>query len=271
MINSAIASLIYSLGLLWGTSAYSDSQQSGALVIVGGGKVSGPMREEFVRLAGGKEKAKIVVIPSASGAADDPKEHESFLVAWREFKPASLVLLHTRDRKKADDTEFVKPIRKATAVWFSGGDQNRLITAYRGTLVEKEFHKLLERGGVIGGTSAGAAIMSDLMIQGGKDAGVKTGPGFGFVKGIVVDQHFANRNRQPRLRHVLSQHPTFAGLGIDEGTAATISGNEIKIIGLGAATAINALKSAHPKRERTFKDGGSLPLDELRRSTSRAN
>jgi len=247
------------------------SQSSGALVIVGGGKITSQIREEFFRLGGGKDKARIVVIPSASIEADDPSKHESFLIGWRDFKPASLVIFHTRDRKKADDPEFVKPIREATAVWFSGGDQNRLITAYRGTLVEREFHKLLERGGVIGGTSAGAAIMSDLMIQGGKDAAVKTGPGFGFVKGIVVDQHFANRNRQPRLRHVLSQHPTFAGLGIDEGTAAIIRGNEIKIIGLGAATAINPLNSAHPKRERTLKDGGSMPVKELNRPASRAN
>lgn len=248
----------------------SDVPSRGALVIVGGGKITSPIREEFIRLAGVAGKSKIVVIPSASIEADDPKKHESFLVGWRNFKPASLVILHTRDRKKADDRDFVKPIQEATAVWFSGGDQNRLIDAYRGTLVEKEFHNLLERGGVIGGTSAGAAIMSDLMIEGGKDAGVKTGPGFGFVKGIVVDQHFANRNRQPRLRHVLSQHPTFSGLGIDEGTAAVIRGGEIKIFGAGA-TAIDSLKSAYPKRERILKDGGSLPLKELSRSTSRAN
>ena len=254
------------MNYLFALLVLSDVPSPGSLVIVGGGKITPAIREEFVRLSGGAEKAKIVVIPTASIDADNPKEHESYLAEWRKLKPASIEILHTRDRKMADDAEFARPIREATAVWFSGGDQNRLIDAFRGTLVEKEFHRLLERGGVIGGTSAGAAIMSDVMIQGGKDANVKTGPGFGFVKGIVVDQHFTNRKRQPRLRHVLSQHPTLAGLGIDEGTAAVIRGDEIKVIGTGSVTAIDAVKSKHSKRERVLKEGGSLPLTELRMS-----
>lgn len=241
----------------------STAADPGSLVIVGGGKMPASIREEFVRLAGGKEKAKIVVVPTASVDGDDPKKHESYLSEWRKLQPASLSILHTRDRKKADDPEFAKPIREATAVWFSGGDQNRIIEAYRGTLVEKELHALLKRGGVIGGTSAGAAIMSDVMIQGGSGANVKTGPGFGFVTGIVVDQHFTNRTRQPRLRHVLSLHPTYGGLGIDEGTAAVIRGDEIKIIGVGSVTAIDSAKGEHPKRERVLKDGQPLTVKEL--------
>jgi cyanophycinase len=106
--------------------------------------------------------------------------------------------------------------------------------------------------------------MSDVMIQGGSGANVKTGPGFGFITGIVVDQHFTNRSRQPRLRHVLSLHPTFGGLGIDEGTAAVIRGDEIKIIGVGSATAIDAVKGEHSKRERVLKEGSALLLKELR-------
>ena len=102
--------------------AISQPHTSGSLVIVGGGKVSMPIREEFIRLAGGKEKAKIVVAPTASVEGDDTKKHESYLVEWRKLSPASLQILHTRDRKKADDPKFAKTIREATAVWFGGGD-----------------------------------------------------------------------------------------------------------------------------------------------------
>src|SRR5206468_6934717 len=104
------------------------------------------------------------------------------------------------------DAAFVKPLTEATAVWFGGGDQNKIMEAYRGTLVEKELHKLLQHNGVIGGTSAGAAIMSDVMIAGGNPV-AKTGKGFGFVTHAVVDQHFLKRDRGERLMGVLAKHP----------------------------------------------------------------
>jgi cyanophycinase len=232
------------------------------LIIVGGGTIPAEAKARFVELAGGK-KAKIVVVPTASIDADKAEKRDGYLNQWRAFEPASLEPFHTRDRKLADDPAFAKSLREASAVWFSGGDQNRIIAAYRGTLVEKELHKLLERGGVIGGTSAGAAVMSDVMIQGGRDSQVKIGPGFGFLKGIVVDQHFTQRNRVGRLRVVLERHPHFAGLGIDEGTAVVVRGGRIEIIGVAAATAINPISSPQPKRERKLGAGTTLQLVEL--------
>ncbi len=234
----------------------------GALVIVGGGKMPSDVRAEFFKLAGGKKGARIVVLPTASAAADDPKQLDSFLKSWRELGPVTVQLVHTRDSKVADDPSFVKPLIDATAVWISGGDQNRLISAYRGTLLEKELHKVLKRGGVIGGTSAGAAVMSELMIEGGTTE-ARTGPGFGFLQGILVDQHFVVRNRIGRIRSVLAKNKSYAGLGIDEGTAAIIRANTLTIKGDSTVTAIWSQSSEHPGKEQVFKPGDTLELTSL--------
>lgn len=239
------------------------AEPHGALVIVGGGTIPADVRAEFFKLAGGKDHGRIVVVPTASFYADDPQETDWFLKDWRELGAVSVQLLHTRDRQVANDPEFVKPLQAATAVWMSGGDQNRLIAAYRGTLVEKELHNVLKRGGVIGGTSAGAAAMSDPMIQGG-DKDAKIGPGFGFMKDIVVDQHFVARNRIDRLRGVLSKNKEHAGLGIDEGTAAIVRGLSLTIKGNSTVTAIWPQTSNHPGKEKLLKAGDKLDLADLR-------
>jgi cyanophycinase len=241
---------------------------TGSLVIVGGGGCPDSVLSEFFRLAGGKDKARIVVVPTASGAADRPSEAESFTKSWKDLGPASVALLHTRDRKTADTPDFVKPLTEATAVWFSGGDQNKLIEAYADTAVEKEIKALLKRGGVVGGTSAGAAIMSDPMIQGdAKERGqADTGRGFGFLPGVVVDQHFTQRKRIGRLRGVLEKYPGYAGLGIDESTAAVVTGRTVTVFGKGNVTAMLPKTAARPAREDVLKPGDKLDLFQLRRA-----
>jgi cyanophycinase len=201
----------------------------GALVIVGGGKVTPDIERAFVSLAGGKA-ARIVVIPTASGYADDPREDRGFGERWRKTGVASVRLLHTRKRAEADTEAFVRPLREATGVWLSGGDQSRLTAAYGGTAVERELKRLVERGGVVGGTSAGAAVMSELMITGGKREAT-TGKGFGLLKGVVVDQHFLKRDRVERLLGVLERAQGPIGLGIDEATAVVVRGREIEVVG----------------------------------------
>ena len=225
----ALLGLSSTLALLAGPPAPAVSEPggeiSGALVIVGGGTMPDDVREQFLKLAGG-DKGRLVVIPTASASAG-----EKSLEPWKKYELAALTLLHTRDRKQADDPAFVKPLTEATAVWFGGGDQNNLTAAYRGTLVEKELHKLLGRGGVIGGTSAGAAVMSQVMIAGGNPV-AKVDRGFGFVTHAVVDQHFLKRERTDRLVGVLKQHPGLFGIGIDEGTAAILKGRTLTVRGV---------------------------------------
>ena len=172
---------------------------AGSLVIVGGGTLPDAVRDSFLELAGGK-KARLVIIPTASELGHKNKQFSSYEY-WKMQPAASVVLMHTLDRDKANESAFVKPLTEATGVWLGGGDQSRLLAAYHGTAVEKELHKVMARGGVIGGTSAGASAMSSLMIvSGNPDA--RVGPGFGLLGGVVIDQHFHNRNRLKRLQGV---------------------------------------------------------------------
>lgn len=238
----------------------------GPLVIAGGGKLPADARDEFFKLAG-KDKAKIVVVPTASADADDPAKADEFLKEWQDLKPASVVILHTRDRKTANDPAFVKPLAEATAVWFSGGDQAKLTAAYRGTLTDKAFHALHRRGGVIGGTSAGAAVMSDLMIEGGTDV-ARTGTGFGFLPGVVVDQHFVARNRRARLEGVLAANPHYVGLGIDEGTAVVVNKRTLRVYGDSTASALLAGGAGKRPLAEVNKAGGLFDLYQLRRAAA---
>jgi cyanophycinase len=233
--------------------------QPGSLVIVGGGEIPGGLRDRFMALAGGKT-AKLVIIPTASRAADKREEDEGYLEPWRKYSPTSLTLLHTRSHEKANDPAFVKPIAEGTAIWLGGGDQVKLVAAYRGTAVERELKALLNRGGVIGGTSAGAAVMSDVMIEGGNPR-ADVGHGFGFVTNAVIDQHFLKRSRVNRLLGVLSARPGLIGIGIDEGTAFVLQGDQWSVVGRSYVIACEVGKDGQPCRVESFGDGdhGTFP------------
>jgi cyanophycinase len=237
--------------------------QPGSLVIVGGGEIPDEVRAKFMEFAGGKA-AKLVIIPTASSAADKIEEREAYLEPWRRYSPARLTLLHTRTRAQADSSAFVVPIVEATAVWFGGGDQVELVTPYRGTAVEREFKALLKRGGVIGGTSAGAAVMSEVMIEGGNPK-AQVGRGFGFVTNAVCDQHFLRRGRVNRLLGVLSERPHLIGLGIDEGTAFCLQGSKWSVVGRSYVIACEVDKDGKLLRMESFRDGdhGTYPATGL--------
>ncbi len=199
---------------------------AGTLMIVGGGKLPDAVRDRFLELAGGK-KGRLVVIPTASAMTEQIQRSFNY---WKAQGLASVVMLHTLDPKTANDPVFVKPLTEATAAWLGGGDQSRLANAYRGTAVERELRHLLARGGVVGGTSAGASVMSSVMITGGNPQ-ARVGVGFGLLPDVVIDQHFENRKRQKRLLGVLTQHPSCLGLGIDEQTAVVVRGHTFTVVG----------------------------------------
>ncbi|MEN1678782.1 MAG: cyanophycinase [Planctomycetota bacterium] len=260
MINSLRKTLAASVLLLISSA---QALGEGALVIAGGSSLPSSIRSEFIDLAGGKEAARLVLIPTASIYADDADYVSGRIKRWRDLGAASVEVIHTRDRKKAEDAEFVTPLRQATGVWISGGNQSRLTATYGGTLVEAEMRRLLKRGGVVGGTSAGAAVMSNPMITGGNPV-AKTGSGFGFLPSVIVDQHFVARNRMPRLRSVLSKLEDYAGLGIDESTAAVIRDGAITVRGESTVTAVWPASSSQPRRELVLAAGEVLRLSELR-------
>jgi cyanophycinase len=200
----------------------------GALVIVGGGGLPAPIRDCFLELAGGK-LARLVVIPTASARFEKTGVSRSYNF-WKSQDVASVVLMHAHRHEEADRPEFVRPLAEATGVWLTGGDQSRLAAVYHGTAVERELMRLLARGGVVGGTSAGASIMSSVMITGGNPS-ARVGEGFGLLPGVVIDQHFSQRNRLDRLLGVLAGHPDYTGLGIDENTAVVIQGHSLRVLG----------------------------------------
>jgi cyanophycinase len=200
----------------------------GALVIVGGGGLPASVRDSFLQLAGGR-KARLVVIPTASARFDATGVSLSYNF-WKSQDVASVVLLHAHRREEAERPEFALPLAQATGVWLGGGDQSLLAAMYHGTAVEKELLRVLGRGGVVGGTSAGASVMGSLMITGGNPT-ARVGEGFGLLPGVVIDQHFSQRNRLDRLLGVLATHPGYVGLGIDENTAVVIQGHTLRVLG----------------------------------------
>lgn len=235
---------------------------AGALVIAGGGNLPDEVLNRFLELAGGAT-ARIVYIPTASGS--DPESDNLATSYWKQHKAASVSVLLAHRSGQADEPTFIQPLKEATGVWLGGGDQSKLTESYRNTLVERELHRLLARGGVIGGTSAGAAMMSPLMITGGANPAT-LGPGFGFLPGVVVDQHFLKRNRVDRLLGVLARHPGYAGIGIDEQTAVVVRGRSLTVLGNSFALLCLSASGPKPASVQVLKAGERADLVALSRA-----
>ena len=213
------------------SSRRDDININGYLVIVGGGGLPNAVRDRFLQLARDKKgPGKLVVIPTASELTEKYPEGRSRSYEYWSKQGLEVWQMHTRRKHVANDPKFVEPLKDATAAWLGGGDQSLLIDAYGGTAVERELRKLLDRGGVIGGTSAGAAVMSRIMITGGKTE-ASVGTGFGLLPDVVIDQHFNTRQRQKRLEELLKKYPDCFGLGIDEATAVVLHGRKFQVLG----------------------------------------
>ncbi len=232
----------------------------GSLVLGGGGTLPAEAREQFLKLAGGKD-AKLVVIPTAR---DDAalEMGETSLKSWEEAKPASAVLLHTRSRDAANGAALIEPLKEATAVWFDEGDPSPLLETYRGTLVEREASAVLQRGGVIGGNSAGAVVLSGMLIAEGDSGEVL--PGLDLLAGTIVEPHFIERKQKSRLASVLEKHPELFGMGLDEDTAVIIRGRNVDVVGSGHLTISLAKSANRPAREIEFKEGQQTDLTRWR-------
>ena len=215
--------------------------QKGFLIVHGGGKINPSVAAKFVELAGGLN-ANFVVIPTA--ASDEQLELDK-QAAWFQqvFGAKHVIVLHTRDRNRANSDDFVGPLRHASAVWIKGGRQWRLTDAYLGTAVEREIKALLARGGVVGGSSAGATIQGSFLVRG--DAGNAKNPdgdnhimmvpghevGFALLENSAIDQHVIVRHREADLDQVIAAHPNLLGIGVDETGAILVHGNSFQVMG----------------------------------------
>jgi cyanophycinase len=241
--------------IIFSSSAYSKEllktivgPKKGSLVIMGGGgkdRTFPQVFAHFVQLAGGKD-AHIIIVPTAASSSPTYDYDRSWSVDLaKKMGVKAATILHTHDRKVADTEAFVKPLKTATGVWFGGGRQWRFTKAYGGTLTEKEFHKVLERGGVIGGSSAGASIQGSFLARGDTSGNtIMVGDvqsGFGFMRNTAIDQHLIARGREQDLLKVLEDpknkmrkefnRKELLGIGIDEDVAIVVTGDQFSIIG----------------------------------------
>ncbi len=225
--------ILLSLALTTPADAPRVGPASGSLVVVGGGRIGPEISRKFVELAGGPD-ASVVVIPSANeDPVDEAKARDGFAKAFG-FK--NVTVLHTRDRAKADTDAFAAPLKSAKAVWFTGGRQWRLVDSYLGTKTQREIEAVLSRGGVIGGTSAGATIQGSYLVRGARSGNtIMMAPGyeqgFGYLRNVAIDQHLIARKREDDLVPVIAKHPELLGIGIDEGTAIVVKGDRFEVIG----------------------------------------
>jgi cyanophycinase len=213
------------------TNPYFNSK--GKLIIVGGGSMPDSLFEFFAQYCGGKDQL-VVYIPTAT--RDEKYIQEGgHLEKFTSRGFTNLSTIHTRDKVKADDPKNIELLRKAKGIFFGGGDQNLIAAAYGGTHLYQEMLALLDRGGVMMGTSAGATIMGALLVGGDarkdltKDFPFQ--PAFSFIQNVDIDQHVLVRNRQFDLIPVIENHPTHLGVAIDEATAIIVDGPQFKVWG----------------------------------------
>ena len=230
--------------------------EHGALVIVGGGRVGPEILTRFFDLAGGRG-APLVVIPTAAGVDSYPDDWPG-LKMFKDFGVTNITVLHTTDRKVADSEAFVRPLTTARAVWFPGGRQWRLADSYLHTRTQREVERVLERGGVVGGSSAGASILSSYMVRGARENNyIMMAPGyeegFGLIKGVAIDQHMLTRNRQDDLEEVIAKHPDVLGIGLDESTAIVVRGQEFEIAGASKVAIHDGRMVAGERQQRNGK------------------
>jgi cyanophycinase len=217
--------------------------EKGSLVIQGGGSAEGTgIYETFVNLAGGPD-AKIIIIPTAGGnRTKDGKlvvyEEEKVVTPWKKLGLTNVHMLHTADPKVADTEAFAATLRDAKGVWFNGGRQWNCVDSYANTLTLREFRDVLNRGGVIGGSSAGATIQGDYLVRGavaGSEIVMTPEPehqhGFAFLRRSAIDQHINTRNRWDDIIPVIQKYPNLLGIGLSEGTAIVVTGDRFRVIG----------------------------------------
>lgn len=238
--------------------AASPAGPRGHLVVVGGGGVPDVILKRALELAGGPA-SPIVVLPQASELADTGDVAADM---WRKAGATKVTPLVMTDLAAARQA-----IQVASLIWFPGGDQNRLMKAIEGTGLPELIARRYQDGAVVGGTSAGAAVLSAIMLTGDADlqsitaGATKTAPGLGLWPDVIVDQHFLKRQRHSRLISLVLEHPTLVGVGIDERTAAIVSGPRFEVIGESGVLVVDARRATvEPRRAGTLSAARNVTI-----------
>ena len=238
---------LFAVVVMGAAGAHQDAPEygpaKGTLVIVGGGGMEGTgIVEKFIQLAGGPDK-KFIIVPTAGGNKNNDGtvrayEESQIVGSWLKRGIKNVRMLHTHDPKVADTEDFIKDVKDADAVWFNGGRQWHIVDSYANTRTLAEFHKVLDRGGVIGGSSAGATIQGQYLVRGdtsGPNVMMTQEPnhqeGFKFLRRSAIDQHINARNRWDDLIPVVQKYPDLLGIGLSEGTAIVVTGDTFEVLG----------------------------------------
>jgi len=233
-------------------SAPSRRVSQGPVMPIGGAEETEPggeILERFVDLAGGKH-ARIAIIPTASG--DPQRSGEGYAKLFQELGAKKADWLRVEQRSDANSEEALSLLREATGIFITGGDQARLVELLVGTLVMECIRLRHSDGVVVAGTSAGASILSTLMMAGGTGVGgdsngsaarkgmVDVVAGFGLLQDIIIDQHFSQRGRMGRLLSVFAGTPGLIGVGLDEDTAVLVDREgTLEVLGSNMVTIVD--------------------------------
>jgi len=222
-----------------------EDHERGWIVPVGGAEdkeADAAILKRFVEVSGGK-KAKIAILPTASVLSDTGERYERI---FKKLNVREAFALPFQSREEAQDETRLAKLDEATGIFLTGGNQLRISTILGGTPVAKAIRRLNARGVAVGGTSAGAAILSEHMIAYGEPGATphagqaSLAPGFGMTNRVIIDQHFRQRDRLGRLLSALAYNPFAVGLGLDEDTAAFIDpDNVIHVTGSDAITIVD--------------------------------
>jgi cyanophycinase len=222
----------------------------GHVIIIGGAEDK--VRERviltrFVALAGGHD-ARIAVISTASSLG--PLAGEMYRRVFGELGVREVQPLHAATRAQASDQMVARAVRDASGVFLTGGNQLRLSSTIGGTALARALVRAHSEGAVIAGTSAGASAMSTHMVAFGasgatpKQRMVQMAAGLGIVPGVIIDQHFEQRNRLGRLLAIIAQNPSLLGIGVDEDTAGVIGPDRVlEVVGRRSVTIIDGAES----------------------------
>ncbi len=222
-----------------------ERRRRGCLIIIGGGEDRSPqgprviLREVARHVHGGKLILATVASHRPEGYLDE------YARAFADLGVGELVELYVEERSRAGDRDKLAVRDDAAGIFFSGGDQLRIVSQIGDTGIEAKVRALYERGGVVAGTSAGASVMSEMMLVRGTSkithriGDLHMAPGMGLMRDVIIDQHFAERGRFGRLIGAIAHNPRILGIGLDEDTAAVVEGDRFRVIGSGAVYVVD--------------------------------
>ncbi|MDP9729741.1 cyanophycinase [Alicyclobacillus tolerans] len=234
--------------------------QAGPLVVVGGAEDKQNecrILRHFLELGGGRH-ARVLIMTVAT---EYPIEvGTQYIEVFKKLGAADVRTFDVSNRSAANRDSAVEMIRDATCIYFTGGDQLRITKLLGGTRVDAALHEAHANGIPLGGTSAGASMMSSTMIVSGEAETnprisiVDMAPGMEFLDGVVIDQHFAQRGRLGRLLSAVAQYPHHLGMGIDEDTAISVHQGVLRVIGRGAVSIVDAGQLLYSNLDKVHRD-----------------